>query len=486
VINGRGSGKILSKAMKKKKFYLTTAIPYVNAAPHIGFALEIVQADCLARYKRLTGHEVYFLTGTDDNALKNVQAAEKAKIPVDKFVEKNADCYLKLKEALSLTFDDFIRTSKEKHSKSARAFWQACQKGDIYKKKYRGLYCVGCECFLTEKDLVKGKCPEHKTKPELVEEENYFFRLSAYQDWLQKLIETDELKITPRERKNEILSFINQGLKDFSISRSKARAHGWGIEVPEDPSQIIYVWFDALINYISALDWHQEGVKFKKFWPADVHMIGKGIIRFHAVYWPAMLKSVGLSLPKTELVHGYVTVEGEKISKSLGNVIDPFKLTEKYGSDPIRYYLLREIPEFGDGDFSTARFKEVYNADLANGLGNLIARVAKLAEKSNFGFKPGQPKLCQRYQKQLNDFRFNQGAKRIWQFISQADKYVNQHQVWQLEGRKQQQALQKLVDEIRKIALHLQPFLPQTAAKIKEQFKGPKIKAQKPLFPRLT
>ena len=368
----------------KKKFYVTTSIPYVNAAPHIGHALEFVQADVIARYHRLLNQDVHFLSGTDDNALKNVQAAEEKKIPIVEFVKENSGKFYQLKSGLNLSFDDFIGTSEKRHFEGAQAFWQACKKEDIYKKKYRGLYCVGCETFYTAKDLVGGKCPEHKTKPEVVEEENYFFRLSKYQDWLENLIASDQLKIIPETRKNEVLSFIHRGLEDFSISRSKKRAHGWGIPVPGNPEQIIYVWFDALANYITALDWQNNKKLYQKYWPADVHVIGKGIIRFHAVYWPVMLKSAGIDLPKQEFVHGYVTTEGQKISKSLGNVIDPFDLVKKYSIDPVRYYLLREIPAYSDGDFSERRFKEIYNADLANGLGNLVARVVAIASRVNY------------------------------------------------------------------------------------------------------
>lgn len=468
-----------------KKFYITTAIPYVNAAPHIGFALEVVQADAVTRYHRLLDEDVHFLAGTDENALKNVQAAEEQGIPVKKLVDQNAKKFKDLKRALNLTYDDFIRTTEKRHFEGAQKLWLSCKKDDIYKKKYKGLYCVGCEMFLTEKDLVGGKCPEHKTKPEVVEEENYFFRLSKYQDWLEKLITSDKLKIIPEIRKNEILSFIRQGLEDFSISRTRQRTHGWGVPVPNDPEQIIYVWFDALSNYINALGWHKNDRLYKKYWPADLHVIGKGISRFHAIYWPAMLKSAGLSLPKEEFVHGYVTVEGEKISKSLGNVIDPFAMIEKYRTDPIRYYLLREIPAYGDGDFSIQRFKEVYNADLANGLGNLVARVAKLCEKSNFSFGPTKPNLCQHYQRYLNEYRFEKALERIWQFIAQADQKINQEEVWKKEGKNLEKSLKSLVGTIRRIALHLKPFLPETAEKIKKQFNGPKIKSEKPLFPRI-
>lgn len=473
-----------------KKFYITTAIPYVNAEPHIGFALEIVQADTIARYHRLLGKNVYFLTGTDENALKNVQAAEEERIPVKKFVDQNSDKFYQLKDALNLSFDDFIRTTEKRHIEGAQALWKACKKEDIYKKKYKGLYCVGCEVFLAEKDLINGKCPEHKTKPEVVEEENYFFRLSKYQDWLENLIASNKLKIIPEIRKNEVLAFIRRGLEDFSISRTKERAHGWGIPVPGDSSQIIYVWFDALANYLTALDWQNNGKLFQKYWPADVHVIGKGISRFHAIYWPAMLKSAGILLPQQEFIHGYVTVEGQKISKSLGNVIDPFELVKKYGTDPIRYYLLREIPAYGDGDFSIQRFKEVYNADLANGLGNFVARIAKLCEKSGFKFKITKslkPAYSKELQKAFEEFRLNDILQNIWATrLGALDKHVDQHSPWLIKDKdKLKRVLQEEINELREFTNMLQPFLPETAEKIEKQFKGPKIKSEKPLFPRL-
>jgi methionyl-tRNA synthetase len=469
-----------------KKFYITTAIPYVNAAPHLGFALEIVQADTIARYHRLLEEDVHFLSGTDDNALKNVQAAEEKKIPVKKLVKQNSDKFYQLKEALNLSFDDFIRTTEKRHINGAQAFWLACRKEDIYKKKYKGLYCVGCETFYTKKDLVNGCCPEHKTKPEVVEEENYFFKLSKYQSWLEEIIAKDELKITPEIRKNEVLAFIKRGLEDFSISRSKKRAHSWGISVPNDESQIVWVWFDALSNYITALDWQNQGKLFQKYWPADVHMIGKGISRFHAIYWPAMLKSARLSLPKEIFVHGYITVNGQKISKSLGNTIDPFELIKKYGTDPIRYYLLKEIPAYNDGDFSELRFKEVYNADLANGLGNLVARVAKLCEKADFEFKNSNKLIdWSKLGQFLNEYRLNEALKFIWDKISEADHYLDKNKPWLLTGNKLNEVLIDLVSKVKEISILLQPFLPKTAEKILKQFQGPKIKAGTSLFPRL-
>lgn len=470
----------------KKKFYVTTAIPYVNAAPHIGFALEIVQADVIARYQRLLGKDVFFLTGSDENSLKNVQAAEEKNIPVQKLVDENAFKFRDLKDSLALSFDDFIKTTEKRHMVGVQALWGKCQKTDIYKKAYQGLYCTGCETFYTPKDLVDGKCPEHKTKPEVIEEENYFFRLSRYQNWLEKIISEDELLIIPNIRKNEILSFIRRGLEDFSISRSHIRAHGWGIPVPGDRSQIIYVWFDALSNYINALDWHHQGKLFKKYWPADVHVIGKGITRFHAIYWPAMLKSAGLAIPKSIFAHGYVTAEGQKISKSIGNVIDPFDLVKKFGTDPIRYYLLREIPAYDDGDFSISRFKELYNADLANGLGNLVSRVAKLCEKSGFGFSKKVDLSFDKYViKLLNTYRFGDALARIWEHVHATDRIINEQKPWAQKGETLKKSLQALVTEIQQIAFNLKPFLPQTAAKIEDQFKGPRIKSAKSLFPRL-
>ena len=468
------------------KFYLTTAIPYVNAGPHVGYALEIVQADVIARFQRLLNKDVFFLTGSDENSLKNVQTAEEQNISTKELVDKNAKKFEDLKEILNLTFDDFIKTTEKRHIDGTQKLWLSCKKEDIYKKKYKGLYCVGCESFYTKKDLVDGKCPEHNTKPEIVEEENYFFKLSKYQDFLKDLISKDKIKITPKTRKNEVLAFIERGLEDFSISRSKKRPHNWGIPVPNDPEQIIYVWFDALANYITALDWQNNGPLFKKHWPADIHFIGKGISRFHAIYWPAMLESAGLSLPKEIFIHGYITINGKKISKSLGNVVDPKKLTEEYGVDTVRYYLLREIPAYSDGDFSIQRFKEVYNADLANGLGNLIARVAKLCERSSFEFKDSKTELSEKYKKDLNMFKFDIVIKSIWEEIRGLDRYLDKKAPWKIKEEKElKTVLQEAIDNIRQIAYELQPFLPETSSKIKEQFKEPKIKSEKSLFPRL-
>ena len=494
--------------MENSKFYITTAIPYVNAAPHIGFALEVVQADVLARYHRLVGDDTYFLTGTDENALKNVQAAEEAGEEVETFVDRNSKRFKDLKGALNLSFDDFIRTTEDRHIKGAQKFWNSCNPEDIYKKKYRGLYCVGCEEFKKGKDLVGGKCPEHNTLCEEVEEENYFFRLSEYQGQLKNLIEKDELKIVPETRKNEVLSFINQGLEDFSISRSVERAQGWGIPVPGDDTQIMYVWFDALTNYLTGLDYAEDGKLFKKFWldnPNRVHVIGKGILRFHAIYWPAMLLSARLPLPKEIFVHGYLTIEGQKISKSqeralrrkgLGNAVDPFALVEKYGADPLRYYLLAKFSPFEDGDFSESHFEEVYNSDLANGLGNLVSRVTKLCEGIEISANPTINKLVTDiptvpskeptpFSQAVESYRFDEALGLIWSSIKTIDRYINDQQPWNLEGQELVNVMQVPVDAIRYLNIKLEPFLPETAKRVKKQFSG-KIKLAQPLFPRLN
>ena len=495
--------------MNRKKFYITTALPYVNSAPHIGFALEIVQADVIARYHRMLKEDVFFLTGTDENSLKNVQTAKKEGIKVKELVDRNAKRFYALKDCLNLSFDDFIRTTEERHIKGAQKLWLACEK-DIYKKRYKGLYCVGCEAFYKESELQNSLCPEHKTRPEIVEEENYFFRLSKYQRQLKHIIETEQVKIIPQVRKNETLSFIDSGLEDFSISRSVKRAQGWGIPVPGDSSQIQYVWFDALSNYINALGYAENKDNFRRYWPADVHCIGKGILRFHTVYWLAILLSAGLSLPKTIFVHGYITVNGQKMSKSLGNVVDPFKLVEKYGADAVRYFLLREIPPVEDGDYTPEKFKVRYNADLAGGLGNLVARVIKMAEKINPKFriqstldKSQNPKVKeiinkvqQKYKQALKEFRFNEALISIWELISFCDKYIERQRPWEflsqvqsskLKAQKLEEVLFNLLISIKEVALMLQPFLPETSERILKQIEGDfrRSRKSKPLFPRI-
>jgi methionyl-tRNA synthetase len=475
----------------QRRWYVTTAIPYVNAQPHIGFALEIILTDALARYHRLIGEDVWFLTGSDENSLKNVQAAEKLGIPTRELVEVNAAKFEGLRGPLNLSFDDFIRTSSEpRHLAGVTKLWEACAaSGDIYTKPYRGLYCVGCEQFYTEDELEDGLCPEHHTRPELVEEENYFFRLSKYQDELLRLIEADTLRIAPVTRRNEVLSFIRMGLEDFSISRSRQRAHGWGVPVPGDPEQVMYVWYDALGNYITALDYANEGPLYQRYWaenPNRVHVIGKGILRFHAVYWPAMLLSAGVPLPTEIFVHGYVTVEGEKMSKSLGNVLDPVPIAAQYGTDSLRYYLLREIPATEDGDFGQQRFIRTYNTELADQLGNLLNRTLSMVGRYFDGVvpAPGQPEgpdvalialsegLRVRVDAAMKRFAPHEALAAIWDLVGAANKYVAETEPWALAKRRKSEpaaevrlatVLYNALEALRLAAYYCVPFIPATA-----------------------
>lgn len=482
-----------------KSYYISTSIPYVNAAPHIGHALEFVQADVLARYHREKDEDVFFLTGTDENALKNVQAAEKAGTSPAKWVEEQAEIFKKLVKELNISNDDFIRTSVEDRlKKGAQKLWLACNPEDIYKKKYSGLYCVGCEEFKTPKDLVDKRCPEHPTQEiQNVSEENYFFRLSNYQKKLEEILESDEVKIIPETRKNEILSFVKSGLEDFSISRSVERAKNWGIEVPNDKTQIMYVWIDALSNYISALDYSDEGEKFKKYWANGneiTHLIGKNITRFHAVYWLAFLISAGIRLPLKILVHGFFNINGHKMSKSIGNVVDPLEVVKKYGVDATRYYLLSEIPSGEDGDFSFEKFEGRYNGNLANGLGNYASRTLTLAEKirefKNIEVANEISKVIEEAQVKiaiaLDVFKLNEALIAIWELISFGDKYINENKPWSTNDVR---VICNALYILENVAKFLKPFLPETSDKILSAlvYKSDAIIVNKilPLFPRL-
>lgn len=468
------------------KFYLTTAIPYVNGKPHIGHALEYFIADTVRRYHQMLGDETLLLSGADENALKNVQAAEKEGIPIQDFLDKNSQVFKDAYEALGVHLDVFQRGSdKEKHWPGVQKLWQLCDKnGDIYKKSYTGLYCVGCESFKTPSELVNGLCPEHNKKPEEVTEENYFFKLSKYQDQLIKLIESEEFKITPDNKKNEALQFIKSGLEDFSISRSNERAKGIGVPVPKDDTQKMYVWFDALNIYMTGVgfDWDEE--KWKKWWPADLHIIGKDINRFHTVYWPAMLLSSGIALPKEILIHGFILSGGQKMSKSIGNVIDPFEVVKEFGLEPVRYYMLSQTPIQSDGDFTIERFKEVYLADLANGLGNLVARVAKLAENNAVELEEYKEGFAKEIDEELKHYRLSEALQRVRGLIAATDKTINEKKPWELKDDEAKIIITILAQHIQKIAYNLQPFLPETAEKILTQFSG-KVTSQKPLFPRI-
>ncbi|MBZ9572329.1 methionine--tRNA ligase [Patescibacteria group bacterium] len=478
---------------KTKGFYITTSIVYTNTPPHIGFALESIQADVLARYHRLLGKDVYFLTGTDEHGAKVARAAEEERKNPKEFVDEISKKVRALKEILNLSNNDFIRTTdKRRHWPAVEKVWlKLKENGDIYKKKYRGLYCLGCEAFITKKDSRNGKCVIHQKKPEIIEEENYFFRLSKYSKEIKKLIEKNKIKIIPKSRKNEILNFIKQGLGDISFSRLRKNLK-WGIPVPDDENQTIYVWSDALANYISALGYAKNGKKMKKYWPTDIHFIGKDILKFHCVIWPGMLLSLKLPLPKTIFVHGFITSGGQKMSKSLRNVIDPFELVKKYGTDAVRYFLLREIPPTEDGDFTYEKFKKRYNSDLAAGLGNLVARVITLAKKQKLKVKNGIQNqefkkiidvTWKKYRKDLNDFKFNEVLISIWNLISFCDKYIEKKRPWELlKSQKIKPILNNLLFTLSNIAQMLQPFLPETSGKI---FKQIKEKEAETLFPKI-
>jgi methionyl-tRNA synthetase len=472
--------------MKRKKFYIATSIVYTNAPPHIGFALELIQADLLARYNRTLKRDVFFLTGTDEHGRKVVEAAQKAGKSPQKFTNEISTQFKALKKVLNLSNNDFIRTTdKKRHWPVVKKIWLELKKrGDIYKKKYRGLYCLSCEAFVLKKDLKDEKCIIHQKKPEFIEEENYFFRLSKYQKEIKNILTKRKIKIIPQKRKNEILNFLKEGLEDISFSRPRKNLK-WAIPVPDDASASIYVWADALINYLSAVGYIDNKKKFKEFWPIDIHCIGKDILKFHCLIWPAMLLALKLPLPKTIFVHGFITIDGQKMSKSLGNVIDPFKLVEKYGTDAVRYFLLREIPSTEDGDFSYQKFEERYNADLANGLGNLVARVITLAKNSksqitNFKQIPIS-KFQKKYKKALEEFEFNEALITIWELISFCDKYIEKEKPWK-KTEKQKGVINNLLFTLKNIAQMLEPFLPKTSENILEQIKTKKSKI---LFPRI-
>src|SRR3989344_4986609 len=470
--------------MTKNKFFVTTPIYYINDVPHIGHAYATFAADILARYHQQIEGKTFLLTGSDENSQKTVEAAQKRNLPVEKYAEEMAKTWQETWRKLNIADGQFgfVRTTGKNHERFVQEVFQKIHDaGFIEQGVYKGLYCVGHEAFVKNEDLdEKGLCPDHKTKPEVLEEKNYFFKLKDFEEKLKALYEKNPDFIQPIERRNEVTSFVTRGLENISISREKAR---WGIKVPFDESQRIYVWFDALLSYYSGSP--------KEFWPADVHIIGKDILRFHAVIWPAMLIAADLPLPKKVFAHGFFTINGQKISKSLGNAIDPIKIAEEYGTDALRYFLFKEIPFGNDGDFSFERLREVYNADLANGLGNLVSRVAKLCETANLSVKarPSGLELAFEvaYQKALEDLKFQEALDWIWSKIRKADKLIDQEKPWELTKKDKKEAdevVTDLVDKIRIINIHLKPFLPETAEKIEKQFTGPKITSGSPLFPR--
>ncbi len=462
------------------KFYITTAIDYTNDVIHVGHSYQKILADTLARYHRLLQEKTFFLTGTDEHGQKVENSAKEKGIDPKQFVDKIAAQDKAEWDSLNISYDRFFRTTDEDHVKFAQEIYlKSKAAGDIYLSKYEGLYCEGCEAYLEESDLVDGHCPFHPTKTPLkVSEENYFFKLSKYQQFLEELLAEGTKFVTPDNKRKEILSFVKQGLKDFSVSRPNV---AWGIPIPDDTKHTIYVWFDALINYLT------YGVE-QNCWPADVHVLGKDNAKFHAIYWPAMLKSAGYDLPKTILVHDFISLNGQKVSKSLGNVILPSELISKFGVDGVRYFFLRFGPLTNDVDITIERITEVYNADLANGLGNLVARVAKLAENNNIDLNQiaADPEnvLFNEVRIKLDNFKVNDALEIIWIAITSLDKYLEKEKPWE-NGAEKTTVITVAITQIKKIAYCLQPFLPETAGKILGQYKGPKITSQTPLFPRI-
>ncbi|MDD5253575.1 MAG: methionine--tRNA ligase [Candidatus Nanoarchaeia archaeon] len=472
----------------KEKYYITTAIDYVNAKPHIGHAYEKIIADVLARWNRIKGKDVFYLTGTDENAQKNAQAAEEAKKDVKKFVDENVKYFIDLCKKLNLSNDYFIRTTEKRHIKiSQEIFSKVLKKGDIYKGTYEGLYCQGCEAFITEKELVNGKCPEHNKEPRYIKEENYFFKMSKYENQMLDLLSKPGF-VFPDYRGKEMYNRVKEeGLKDLCVSR---KGTNWGIELPNDKGYSIYVWFDALINYISALD-YPDGELYKKFWPADAHLIGKGINWFHSVIWPTMLMSAGIKLPKQIVVHGYLTVDGQKISKSLGNTIDPIKLVNKYGADPIRYVLIRDIPSGEDGDFSEKILTEKINSELANGLGNLISRSLGMTEKYFEGRVPKGKNLIKFDLDKLNEhfdkIELHLALAETWKYIDECNKFVEDKKPWVLAKENDKElsdVIYSLLDSIRIISILINPFIPETSEKINKKL-GIKLGNYKDVKPNL-
>ncbi len=470
---------------KSNKYYLTTAIPYVNAPPHIGHALEFVQADTIAKYHALKGQEVFLTTGVDENSIKCVQAAAKQNITTKALCDANSNSFREFVKSIGMHYDAFVRSSQdEAHWNGVEKLWNMCMDSDdIYKKTYSGLYCTGCEAFYTQKDLVNGLCPEHLTKPDVVKEENYFFRLSKYSGRIREMIDSGSLVILPKERKNEIIGQIDEGLEDFSISRSNERAKGWGIAVPKDESQKIYVWFDALSIYLTSIGFGSNEQKFKSLWPADMHIIGKGIIRFHAIYWPAMLMSAGLEMPKHIIVHGYVTSKGQKISKSLGNVVDPMAMIDKYEVNAVRYYLLRGIPTFEDGDFSENDLIAANNTELVANIGNFIHRTMTFAYKNYKGELKSKNAidkndmeiisrinlLIDEFDADMSNFKIGRGLNRVLEVSSIGNKYFQDNKPWELINADRdgcEKVLFVCIGICKALSVLLYPYLPDAAEQL--------------------
>jgi len=482
-----------------KKFYITTTLPYVNSDPHLGFAKEIINADVIARYQRQLGNDVFFNTGTDEHGQKIYQKATQLGLSVIDYATNYSNKFLDLKKVLNLTFNNFIRTTDNHHIKAVQKFWQLCyNNGDIYKKNYQVKYCVGCEMEKTDSELDHGVCPLHPNQAiEIIDEENYFFKFSKYQQPLLDFYKKNPNFIKPQHRYNEIVKFVESGLNDFSVSRLKDKMP-WGVPVPNDDTQVMYVWFDALTNYISCLGWPEDIKKFNEFWPGT-QVCGKDNLRPQTAMWPAFLLSAGLPLPKEVLVFGFLTLNGQKISKSSGNTIDPIELTQKYGSDVIRYYLIKEISTFEDGDFSYEKLEKLYTSDLVNGLGNLVSRVSNLIEKNKSDIKLNQVTLknetpliekssefIKEFLSAMDNYQLNEALEIIAKKIRATDEFLSKTAPWKMEiGQEQTQVLQTAGENILDIAVVIFPFIPEASLKIINQFTADKIIKGEILFPKL-
>ena len=470
-------------------FYITTTLPYINSEPHIGFALEIVRADAIARWHRSLGDNVFFNTGSDEHGLKIYRKAEELGLSTQEYCNQASEKFSSLKSVLNLSFDNFIRTTDEYHIQAAQAFWQLCQaNGDIYKKNYQVKYCVGCELEKTESELVEGKCAEHPNMElEIIDEENYFFRFSKYSEKLLELYKNNSEFVLPEARLKEISAFAGRGFEDFSISRLKTKMP-WGVAVPGDENQVMYVWFDALVNYISCLGWPNNKENFEKFWPG-VQICGKDNLRQQSAMWQAMLMSAQLPTSAKILVNGFINSNGQKMSKSLGNVVNPLELVNKYGVDAVRYYLLAHINPFEDSDFTIEKFEAAYTADLCNGLGNLVSRASTLIAKNNLQFelKVEGGELAKKVAEKMDKYLYNEAMKEIWNEVTWADEKLSSEQPWKMENTDDiKKCLEPIAQSLLTVGIVLENFLPETGTKIKNIFSSESISKAEALFPRLN